>query len=95
MKEGRADGEGVGPTVDLKDPDLIVFAEVVSVPASDSEGRKESGGRFVQRLAVGAVPAAAGVFEVKKSGLAPVALIKRAAAAPAKAQKKTQHKGAA
>jgi hypothetical protein len=54
--------------VNLKDPDLVVFVEVLSVPAPTG------GGRFSQRLTIGVLPKSAGVFEVKKKGIAPLAL---------------------
>ena len=80
-------GEGMTPRVDLKDPDIVVFVEVISVPAvsfgSSADGESGAEGtennninssRFAKRLAVGIVPKSAGIFEVKKKGIAPLAL---------------------
>ena len=71
--EGHAGGGGTGASppgvsVDLRDPDVVVFAEVLAVP-TDAEG-----GRFARRLALGVVAKSSGVFEVRKGKTAPRSL---------------------
>ena len=65
-------------TVDLRDPDVTFFAEVLSVAAGGADG-PEAGG-FVERLAIGAAAKRDGVFELKRGAIRPVAL-KRASGA--------------
>lgn len=65
-------------TVDLRDPDVTFFAEVLSVAAGGADG-PEAGG-FVERLAIGAAAKRDGVFELKRGAIRPVAL-KRASEA--------------
>ena len=63
-------------TVDLKDPDVVVFAEVISVPmASESKGGHKE--RFTRRLAVGLVPKSTGAFERRKKGIMASSLKKK------------------
>jgi hypothetical protein len=63
-------------TVDLKDPDVVVFAEVISVPmASESKGGHKE--RFTRRLAVGVVPKSTGAFERRKKGIMASSLKKK------------------
>ena len=59
-------------TVDLRDPDVTFFAEVLSVAAGGADG-PEAGG-FVERLAIGAAAKRDGVFELKRGAIRPVAL---------------------
>jgi hypothetical protein len=59
--------------VDLRDPDVVVFAEVLAVP-TDAEG-----GRFARRLALGVVAKSSGVFEVRKGKTAPRSLKRKSA----------------
>ena len=67
--EAAVRSAGASASVNLKDPDVVVFAEVVSVP---EPGGGE--GRFAERLALGVVPRRSGVFEVRKKGIVPVSL---------------------
>ena len=70
-RRGRGGGAGAPPpgvSVDLRDPDVVVFAEVLAVP-TDAEG-----GRFARRLALGVVAKSSGVFEVRKGKTAPRSL---------------------
>jgi tRNA(Ser,Leu) C12 N-acetylase TAN1 len=67
--EAAVRSAGASAYVNLKDPDVVVFAEVVSVP---EPGGGE--GRFAERLALGVVPRRSGVFEVRKKGIVPVSL---------------------
>ena len=67
--EAAVRSAGGSASVNLKDPDVVVFAEVVSVP---EPGGGE--GRFAERLAIGVVPRRSGVFEVRKKGIVPVSL---------------------
>ena len=63
-------------SVDLKDPDVVVFAEVISVPmASESKGGHKE--RFTRRLAVGLVPKSTGAFERRKKGIMASSLKKK------------------
>ena len=67
--DGRPKGKssGAGATVDLRDPDVTFFVEVLSVPAEGLDG-------FVERLAIGAAAKRDGVFELKRGAIRPVAL---------------------
>ena len=65
---GGAGAPPPGVSVDLRDPDVVVFAEVLAVP-TDAEG-----GRFARRLALGVVAKSSGVFEVRKGKTAPRSL---------------------
>ena len=63
-------------SVDLKDPDVVVFAEVISVPmVSESKGGHKE--RFTRRLAVGLVPKSTGAFERRKKGIMASSLKKK------------------
>ena len=53
--------------MDLRDPDVTFFVEVLSVPAEGADG-------FVERLAIGAAAKRDGVFELKRGAIRPVAL---------------------
>ena len=68
-KETRARGASSSSraTVDLRDPDVTFFVEVLSVPAEGADG-------FVERLAIGAAAKRDGVFELKRGAIRPVAL---------------------
>ena len=67
-KETRARGASSSrATVDLRDPDVTFFVEVLSVPAEGADG-------FVERLAIGAAAKRDGVFELKRGAIRPVAL---------------------
>ena len=63
--------------VDLKNPDFVVFVEVLSVP-NESSGGSRSGG-FTKRLAIGVATKQSKVFEYRRGGIHAVAL-KRAKA---------------
>ena len=67
--EAAVRSAGASASVHLSDPDVVVFAEVVSVP---EPGGGE--GRFAERVALGVVPRRSGVFEVRKKGIVPVSL---------------------
>ena len=58
--------------VDLRDPDVTVFVEVLSVPKETDSGSRSGG--FTQRLAIGLGAKKYGVFELKRGGIRPTAL---------------------
>ena len=67
-----------GVNVDLRDPDVVAFAEVISVlaPATDKpdSGGAGKGERFTRRLALGLVPKSSNAFERRKKGIMPASL---------------------
>ena len=67
-----------GVSVDLRDPDVVAFAEVISVlaPAADKPGSGGAGKgeRFARRLALGLVPKSSNAFERRKKGIMPASL---------------------
>lgn len=67
-----------GVNVDLRDPDVVAFAEVISVlaPATDKpdSGGAGKGERFARRLALGLVPKSSNAFERRKKGIMPASL---------------------
>lgn len=64
-----------GLSVDLRDPDVVAFAEVISVPATATPGGGAGGGeRFARRLALGLVPKSSNAFERRKKGIMPASL---------------------
>lgn len=69
-----------GLSVDLRDPDVVAFAEVISVPATDKRGVSGDklgagkGERFARRLALGLVPKSSNAFERRKKGITPASL---------------------
>ncbi len=66
-----------GVSVDLGDPDVVAFAEVISVlaPATDKPGSGAGKGeRFTRRLALGLVPKSSNAFERRKKGITPASL---------------------
>ena len=62
--------------MDLRDPDVVAFAEVISVPATDEPGSGGAGKgeRFTRRLALGLVPKSSDAFERRKKGIMPASL---------------------
>ena len=64
-----------GVSVDLRDPDVVAFAEVISVPATaEPGGGAGKGERFTRRLALGLVPKSSNAFERRKKGIMPASL---------------------
>ena len=64
-----------GLSVDLRDPDVVAFAEVISVPATaEPGGGAGKGERFTRRLALGLVPKSSDAFERRKKGIMPASL---------------------
>ena len=66
-----------GVSVDLRDPDVVAFAEVISVlaPATDKpDSGAGKGERFTRRLALGLVPKSSDAFERRKKGIMPASL---------------------
>ena len=64
-----------GVSVDLRDPDVVAFAEVISVPATaEPGGGAGKGERFTRRLALGLVPKSSDAFERRKKGIMPASL---------------------
>ena len=68
-----------GVSVDLRDPDVVAFAEVISVLAPPATDKPDSGGagkgeRFARRLALGLVPKSSNAFERRKKGIMPASL---------------------
>ena len=68
-----------GVSVDLRDPDVVAFAEVISVLAPPATDKPDSGGagkgeRFARRLALGLVPKSSDAFERRKKGIMPASL---------------------
>ena len=65
--DGGADASSFEIGVDLRDPDVVVFVEVLSVP--DAGGAGAPSGRFARRLAVGVASKSSGTFAAKKKGI--------------------------
>jgi hypothetical protein len=79
-RDGKNDAPEIPkPAVDLRDPDVTFFVEVLSVPAESADGSRT--GEFAERLAIGAAARRDGVFERRRGGIRPVAL-KRIARKP-------------
>ena len=67
-----------GLSVDLRDPDVVAFAEVISV-ISPTDNKQPGAGagkgeRFARRLALGLVPKSSNAFERRKKGITPASL---------------------